>query len=190
VIIGNKSQFAIESVITEAYERLSFRALGYFVIHIENICFGVVSPDATMLACSFDEVANRIIDRGTHTAPFSEESSAKKIADSICSSIYSDEQKLERFFGVSRPKFIETVNSNKLIWAPDGDEAFDDGSHILQFDIDNRVRLIGFKRGGSDPEEYHSLTDIWLDADGFYTILQRWHDAFESEWATMTKTTA
>lgn len=183
MIIGNKSQFAIESVITHAYERLSFRALGYFVIHIGNKGYGVNSLDATMLACSFDEVTDRIKGRGTHTAFFAMESNANRIAAAVCASIYSEEQNKECFFGISRSIFDKIIYSNKLIWAPDGDEAFDDGSHVLQFDVENRVRLIGFKRDGSEADrEYHSLTDTWLDADEFYGTLQGWHDAFESEW--------
>jgi immunity protein 42 of polymorphic toxin system len=34
MIVGNPSIFAIESQITKAYESLSMRALGFFVVHI------------------------------------------------------------------------------------------------------------------------------------------------------------
>ncbi len=37
------------------------------------------------------------------------------------------------------------VWDSKLMWAPDGDEAFDDGSYVLQIDSGSLVRLIGFK---------------------------------------------
>lgn len=185
MIIGNKSKFAIESIITEAYERLSFRALGYFVIHIDSTKYGIDLPDATLLACSFDEVENRLLRRGSHTAPFDKEPNANSIADAVCASIYFEEQKDECFFGIPRANFYNIIVSNKLIWAPDGDEAFDDGSHILQFDIENQVRLIGFNRDGS---KVNNLTDIWLDADEFYTILQHWHDTFKSEWEAALNT--
>jgi hypothetical protein len=56
MIVGDPSVFAIESEITRAYERLSFRALGYFVIYVCGRSYGVRAPDATMLACSFDAV--------------------------------------------------------------------------------------------------------------------------------------
>lgn len=179
MIIGNKSKFAIESIITEAYERLSFRALGYFVIYVDNIKYGVDRPDASLLACSFDEVENRLLKRGLHTAPFSTELSANKIADAVCKSIYSEEQENEYFFEIPRDNFYDIIVANKLIWVPDGDEAFDDGSHILHFDVENKVRLVGFKRYGND---ISNLTDIWLNADEFYTILQLWLDTFKSEW--------
>jgi len=73
VIVGNPAALALESGITEAYARLSFRALGFFVIHVGGRSYGVRSSDATMLACSFDQVKKRIVDRGGHTAAFATE---------------------------------------------------------------------------------------------------------------------
>jgi len=69
MIAGNPSRFAVESGITEAYERLSFLALGFFNVHIEGRRYGVHATDATLLACSFDEIEERIAERGIHTAP-------------------------------------------------------------------------------------------------------------------------
>ena len=31
-----------------------------------------------------------------------------------------------------------------IVWAPDGDEAFDDGSYVLQVESGDQVRLIAF----------------------------------------------
>src|SRR5882762_10341514 len=53
---GQTSIFAVESEITQAFERPSLRGLGFFVIHIMGRCYGIKYPDATMLANSFDEV--------------------------------------------------------------------------------------------------------------------------------------
>jgi hypothetical protein len=184
MIIGSKSKFAIESVITKAYKRLSFRALGYFVIYIKGTKYGIDLPNATLLACSFDEVENRLLGRGSHKAFFDKEPDANKIADAVCSSIYSEEQKGNYFFSIPCANFYDIIVTNKLMWAPDGDQAFDDGSHILQFDIEDQVRLIGFKRYEN---VVNNLTDIWLDASVFYTILQRWHDTFKSEWKAALK---
>jgi hypothetical protein len=74
-----------------------------------------------------------------------------------------------------------------LVWAPDGDEAFDDGSYVLQFDVENRVRLIGFKSDDTDRYDPATLKDIWLSSDDFYSVLSRWRDAFEAEWETAPK---
>lgn len=188
MIIGNITQFAIESFVAQAYERLSFRALGHFVIHINGQKYGVDSPDATLLACSFDEVNNRLVRSGSHTAPFATESDANKIANAVCAAIYSEEMKDEDYLGMSHSELHNIIYTNKLIWAPDGDEAFDDGSHVLQFDVENQVRLIGFKREVSETHiVIHTLTDLWVDAAEFYDILLIWHDNFEAEWKLALK---
>ncbi len=184
MIVGEPSIAAIESSITRAYERLSLRALGYFVIYVKGSRYGVCSPHASMLANSFDEVERRIADRGKHTS-FIAESGADQIAEAVSSSLYSDGHVSETIFGVSQAEFSNMTYSHRLLWAPDGDEAFDDGSHILQFDIHDRVRLVAFRCSGRfDP---FSVSDIYLAADRFYGILQEWRDRFEDQWASMPK---
>lgn len=184
MLIGDPSKFAIESCISIAYEELGARALGFFVIHIGGHCYGVREPDATWMANSFDEVEQRIARRGTHTAPFSTEPDAGKIADAFRDAIYAPDQENERFFAIPQPGFSDffSCRNQDINWAPDGDEAFDDGSYVLQFDVEDRIRLIGFK---IYEEGYHhnpaTLSDVWLEADKFYGILQSWRDAFESE---------
>jgi Immunity protein 42 len=72
VIIGDIRTFAIESEITEAYERPCIRALGLFVTHVGGARYGVYDATASLLANSFDAVQSRIARRGLHTAPFAE----------------------------------------------------------------------------------------------------------------------
>jgi hypothetical protein len=188
MLVGDPSKFALESAVAKFYERLSFRALGFFVIHLEGRCYGVRKPDATMLACSFDEVGNRINERGKHNVYFSAEVSAGKIADAYRCAIYSPNQETEHFFGILQSEFRALAYSRRFVWAPDGDAAFDDGSHVIQFDVGDRVRLIGFK---GLAEGYHhapdTLSDVWLKADEFYSVLQLWHEAFEAEWKAAPK---
>jgi hypothetical protein len=151
MIVGNSSVFAIESAITRAYERPSLLALGFFAIHVGGSAFGVCATDATMLACSFDEARRRIDRRGTHTASFSTELDAGAIADAFRRGVYGGDQD-ESYFGIPRKEFSELFyRSSHLMWAPDGDEAFDDGSYLLQFDVGDRVRLIAFKCHGGTP---------------------------------------
>jgi hypothetical protein len=187
VIIGSPSVFAIESEITQAYDRLSQRALGFFVLHVGGRRFGVCKPDATMLGCSFDTVQRRIGERGRHTAPFGDEDGGK-IADAFRSAVYADEQD-ESYLGMPLAEFRDLFYrvSNDLMWAPDGDEAFEDGSFVLQFDVEERVRLIAFRSGEGFVHDPSTLSDVWLPADEFYRVLQQWHQAFDSEWATMPK---
>lgn len=187
MIIGNPSVFAIESSITRAYERLSFRARGFFVIYAGGRCYGKRSPDSTLLACSYEEVERRTTERGTHSVPFSIEPDGRKIADAVRSAIYAEEPD-EYYFGVPRSAFSDMIYSRHVLWAPDGDEAFDDRSYVLQFDIGDRVRLIAFKSGEGYARDDSTFTDTWLAADDFYHILRRWHDDFTAEWASMDKT--
>jgi hypothetical protein len=188
MMVGNESQFAVESCISKAYARLSFRALGFFVIHIRGKRYGVSKPDATLLACSFDEIVRRIARRGMHTAPFVTGEEAGTIADSYCNAIYGSGQEQKRFFGIPHSEFRRLVHANRLAWAPDGDAAFDDGSHVLHFDIRERVRLIAFRCcfGGCNHDPT-SLSDIWLGSDEFYDVLERWRAGFEAEWVQMPK---
>ncbi len=187
MIFGDKSVFAVESTLTKAYARVSLRALGFFVIHIGGRSYGVRSPDATMLACSFDAVHDRIERRGTHIAAFATHGTADKIAEAFRESIYSADRETKKFFGFSQRAFSEMFYSNQLIWAPDGDQAFDDGSYVLQFDVMDRVRLIAFKATKSQGYDSDTLGDVWIEADQFYVILQRWWHAFEAEWVAAVR---
>lgn len=186
MLIGNPSVLGIESSITRAYERLSFRGLGFFVIHIGGQCYGVKSPDATLLANSFDDVERRVAMRGSHSVPFATEADAGKIADAFRNAIYAERQQ-ESYFGIPLSEFCQMIHSKRIVWAPDGDGAFDDSSYVLQFDIGERVRLIAFKSGQSYLHNPSTLSDMWLEADDFYHVLRHWHDAFAAEWASMPK---
>jgi hypothetical protein len=188
MMVGKPAVFGIESGITQAYYEPGLLGLGFFVIHVGGRRFGVYGPEATMLACSFDEVQRRVVGRGTHTASFAAESDAGKIADAFRNAIYAEVQN-ESYFGIPLAEFSSLFgrNSNDLMWAPDGDEAFDDGSYVLQFDAGDRVRLIAFRCGEGHAHDPATLADVWLPADEFYRVLQRWHEAVESEWAAMPK---
>ena len=135
-----------------------------------------------MLACSFDEVQARLALRGKHIAPFAAETDAGAIADAFRNAVYADEQQ-ESFFGVRLAEFCDFFyQKSRLVWAPDGDEAFDDGSYVLQFDANSRVRLIVFRRDEGYRQAPGTLRDVWLPADDFYNVLREWRDAFEAEW--------
>jgi len=186
MIIGDPSNFAIESSITEAYERLSLRALGFFVIHVGGFSYGKRSADSTMLACSFDEVGGRIAMRGSHTMPFAAEAGAEHIAGAFRNAMYGEEPQ-DSYFGIPLLQFREMIHSKRIVWAPDGDEAFDDGSYVLHFDVEDHVRLIAFKSTPYGPYDPSTIRDVRLAADDFYSLLREWQYAFENEWAKLPK---
>ncbi|NTJ65341.1 hypothetical protein G6M50_30160 [Agrobacterium rhizogenes] len=182
MIVGNPEEFAIESEITEAYPRLSLRALGFFVVHIKGRIYGVHEPDATLLANSFDAVDRRIEQRGQHNLPSARTTSAKKIVEAFCTAQHGEFTQSQRFLGMSLSQFEQDIHKREIIWAPDGDEAFDDGSYILQFDEGSEVRLIAFVNQNSLAETVSTVSEHWLDADIYYEVLSRWKTAFEEQW--------
>jgi hypothetical protein len=141
-----------------------------------------------MLACSFDEVRRRVSHRGGHTAPFSQSAQANQIAEAFEKAVYGSENDRHPALNVSLGELRELIATNKLLWAPDGDAAFDDGSRIIHFDLKDRVRLIGFQAANSRSAVSYapeSLKDLWLDADEFYGVLNKWANDFESEWSLL-----
>jgi hypothetical protein len=144
-----------------------------------------------MLANSFDAVGRRIANRGRHTAPFADQPDGGKIADAVRSALYGDTADEAQFFGITGPEFRDIVYANDLLWAPDGDAAFDDRSYVLQLDVEDRVRLIAFKSADEgfacDPD---SLRDVWLPVDEYYRVLEQWHHSFEAEWTSKAKLSA
>jgi hypothetical protein len=188
ILIGDPARFALESQITTAYSVPGLRALGFFVIHIRGKRYGVHEPDATMLACAFDGVKERIRWRGRHTAPFSAEPDAGRIADVYRRAIYAPQQEIGTFFGFPHAEFRALFHQRKLVWAPDGEEGFDDGSFVLQFDEEERVRLIGFKTKKAGYEhEPDTRADLWIEGSQFYGVLKQWSIAFEKEWDVTPK---
>jgi len=190
MVIGDISNFAIESDITQAYERPNFCAVGYFVLHIGGLNYGVREPDATLLGSAFHEAGRRIADRGKHIAPFASEPNAGDIVDAIGTAVYAPDSENRPFFGLSKERFRHFVYSSRCGWHWACSEAFDDGSDVLHFDIGTRVRLIADRSPRENCGYRHDLAtlrDVWLEADVFYDVLQTWRDDFEAEWVAASK---
>lgn len=182
IIVGDKSRFAIESYVTEYFERLSQRALGYFVIYIGGKVYGNRSAGATLLACSFDAVNRRLARRGTHIVSFGMEESVEKLVYCVHAALYEDCSPQMRFWNLSPEHFYDEIIAHEIILAPDGDAAFDDGSHILQFDQGNFVRLVAFKNSSDVTSGTDCLVDVKMNATEFYQVLENWHKQFELAW--------
>ncbi len=188
MIIGDPALLALESDVLEAYSRKSLRALGRFRIHVSGVAYGRDNPDATMLANSLDGVRERISARGSHVAPFVEGADAGQIADAVRYSIYSTSVDQQRFFDLTRSEFVAAVHASRIIWAPDGDEAFDDTSMVLQMDeCDGRVRVIAFKSTSDSRHQPGTLREVRMRGGEYYDLLERWSAAFENQWLRMPK---
>jgi len=180
MLIGNPEIFAIESFVNKVYPSASFLALGYFSIHISSNVYGVRLPEASMLGCSFNSVQRRVEQRGSHLLPSVSNFEASVIAESVQNAIYS-ENPYDRVFDMSREDFMESLYKREILWAPDGDEAFDDGSHVLQIDEGNEVRLIAFVNNENTESLWGSVSEIYLSQDDFYNILEEWVRVFQEE---------
>lgn len=178
--VGSPSIFSLESSITEVYSEPGSFALGYFLIYINGCKYGVCSPDATLLACSVDEVKTRCSRKGQHQVEFSKEENPYDIAEAIYSSIYRESPEEKSFFGLMKDEIAEVVYQNRIMWAPDGDQAFDDGSYVLHFDVFDQVRLIGFRADSEYNIENNSLSEVWIENDKFYELLSDWVNQMNS----------
>ena len=180
--VGNPLSFAVESCITHAYENISQRALGFFIIHVGGMSYGVHAPEATLLACSFDTVQRRIVLRGMHSMSFGVDGNALKVAEAFLAATYHEESPNAVFFGMSSNEFRQALNSSEIVWAPDGDAAFDDGGHVLQLDVGDHVRLIAFMNPMRREDVASSLTEVWISVEEFYGCLDEWQRQFQVEW--------
>jgi Immunity protein 42 len=180
ILYGDPANFAIETGIVEVFERTSQLGIGYFVLHVAGRRFGVLKPDATLLACSYDSVERRLSRRGRHNVFFGAEADAINIVDAVRAATYDADRQSERFFGLPAEQFCNTFAAKEIIWAPDGDEAFDDGSHVLQFDLNDKVRLIAFKNLDDSKDVIQTIVEAWISADQFYQILKDWKEGFEA----------
>jgi hypothetical protein len=180
LIIGNRHQFGIESDITEAHDNPGLFATGYFLVFLNGRQFGVRHPDATMLACSIDEAKSRLVRKGKHIAPCLEKMSAREIALCHRQNTYSiADSPLCRSDLIDCGIVGSAVERANLIWIPDGDAAFDDGSHILQIDCGFQVRLIGFRNLANAHDTTSSLCETIVPAETFYRILHDWVNGME-----------
>jgi len=183
ILSGNPNELAIESYVDEFLPEKSWRAIGCFLIHVGGRRFGVERPRATALACSFDEVRERLRCRGKHIFSPSEQVGATEIAFRVLNSRYCRE-----FSGFEmKPEWADELDQvlfkNKLIWAPDGDAAFDDGGHIIQIDEGDMCRIVAFNNGETDRDTRESVVDVRLSCRRFYDILAQWSGQFEDDWA-------
>ena len=190
MVLQSENNVAIESFISLVDPRRGLMAIGYFLIKINGVSYGVKEKDATALANSYDAVVSRLEMRGKHIAPadwliLPSLSLAQILHESTWG--YMSREQFAQEFNISQDKSKELIYKNNLMWAPDGDAAFDDGSRIYQFDIDDEtVRLIGFNATHDCKVDISTLTDVTMNANDFYSVLKEWAESFYAEWKKRT----
>jgi hypothetical protein len=176
MIVGNPAQFAIESHIERAYREPGKRALGYFLLHVDGVAFGVRAPEASLLANSYDEVVRRLEQRGEHLAPNFSRATATEVCQAFIDGYLAGKA------GELEAAIELAAFERNALWAPDGDEAFDDGSYVFQFDVADKVRVIGCKN------VEHCAADVreaWIESRVFYDLLGHWIAQFDHKWKAL-----
>jgi hypothetical protein len=183
LIVGDTGRFAVESHVNQFFDEYSQIALGYFNIHIAGVRYGVKNPKATLLACSYQTVRDRISARGRHVAPFARMIDARELATIYLDTLYWGSNTVDSNLVLKNMKIINQIEERNIAWAPDGDAAFDDSSHVLQFDSDDHCRLIGFKNilKNSIPS-ISELQDVVIPAILYYEVISNWADRFIENW--------
>lgn len=187
MLVGNKSSFAIEFNISLASAQESILAIGSFLVWVAGNQYGIDRPDASAMGCSVDEVVQRIRDHGKHVAPFSCIADGRRIGKEVVTAIYIDDMR-SNYLGVEASEFFRILNYSHVQWVPDGGESFDDGSIILQFDNNDQVRLIAFKRSYNEEVILeNTFRDISIEMGVFYKTAERFVEIFNIERLSMLR---
>ena len=186
-MIGNRDIFAIESSILEAYDSPGQMALGFFVLYVGGRRYGYREPDSTLIGTSFNGIRKRIADCGNHKSPLPPDANATEIATAVSHANSLNEMDDKLLYEIPWPQFYKVLHANGCVLAPDNEQGFDDGSHVLQFDHGPEVRLIAFQVTADYHVEGGSLRDVRLSQDDFYGILQEWHTRFKEDWMSRPK---
>jgi hypothetical protein len=118
--------------------------------------------------------------RGSHMDPFNGLAAqlVSRVVRSVLYDDIDDDAKATPEYSVSDLRKL--IHARDLLWAPDGDEAFDDGGHVLQFDVGDQVRLIAFKTK-EDQGGTYDVSEAWIGSNPFYGLLSDWLNRFEAQ---------
>lgn len=182
ILVGSCEYFAIESYADEFIASESQMAVGYFVIYADGKRYGVHNSRACVLGNSYDEVISRIKREGTHKFISSSQTDAIDLAIHVVNFIYDRGFQESAIQSEWKHELDEALYTNSLVWAPDGDAAFDDGSHVIQIDEGENVRIVAFVNAETQNELEESVADIRIERDAFYDMLRTWSKHFDCQW--------
>lgn len=178
MLIGSIKRFAIEYTIREFYEN-NFIGDGKFLVYINGIPYGQNRDDSTTFSCIIPELGKRIITRKI-TDKILRENGHAEIAHNYYDCFFADEPKTT-YFGLSKKDFEKVIIENNCSW--NGmDEAFDDGSFILQINMNSTTtKLIGFKAISCFPVEIEKISTIEISVDVFNTTIQQFIESLKTD---------
>lgn len=162
---GNKSFFALEIEINEIYYN-QFVGDGFFVIYIDNNCYGRREEYATTFPGIIRQLENCLKSR-VNSGITLENYSKENIAEGYYLQHYSEADLVAYDQNL--------LSKTKTLWEWSPDEAFDDGSHVIHFDDGDTTRIIGFKSCMADGDckvMEHSCSEIHMPREDFKGIIK------------------
>lgn len=173
MVLGNKNRFAIEVNVNNLFHD-EYIGEGNFIVYINNFSYGLREEYATVYLCIIDILKNFYLELKNINLGL-DKYSKNDIA------MYHYMQKYGEIDPSGYDKFLLQKTQHLIEWLPES--AFDDGSHIIHFDDDETVRLIGYKSCSIDEHfcvEESSVSEIVIPRIEFSEILKLTYEYLES----------
>ena len=145
MIIGDTNSFAIAFEISE-FVKSHFIGIGSFNVYIKETKYGRDDKDATTFFPLIEDLKTVLSEKEKSSEIFINGNEVE-ICKAYYEAIYIAEELNKKYFGYSYTDFynkILQIPTNIISWDFIG-EAFDDGSHMLQINDMDRIKLLGFK---------------------------------------------
>ncbi len=175
MLFGNKEKFAIEFEVKEIYHDKRFIGDGFFVVYIDGFMYGRKEDDATSFGCIRSTLKYFDVLQSPSKNPFN-----KYECYELCDKFYDTAYRMERRYKEEEIKdFIKEAEitydkrENCLLdyWTP-MEEAFDDGSFVLQLNEGDSVRLLGFKTSDDETYNIENVHGAIIQKEKFSSIIQ------------------
>jgi hypothetical protein len=173
MIVGNKFEFAIEYTIQEFYQS-NFIGDGMFIIYIENIVYGKIDERQTTFSGIIPSLGRRAKEVNI-VHDYLKNIDTMDLCDAWFQ--YSFQKENGTRIDASVMKLISKYD---IEWHT-MDEAFDDGSTVLQINEGNTVRLIGLKYDTNYSDYKKSINYISLPTNVFCNTIEMFIESIKSD---------
>jgi hypothetical protein len=176
--IGDINIFALEYSIIEYYDS-RYIGDGKFIVYINGTKYGKSNNNSTTFSSIIPSLGQRA-NTSNLTDPIFEKYPPYDLAFACYDSYYGENPK-EVYLGLNREHFLVLKRNNKIEWHG-MDEAFDDGSFIIQLNnANNEISLIGYRAISSNPSQIEELNSIKLKYSIFSEIINQFIESIKNE---------
>ena len=145
MIIGDTNSFAIVFEISD-FVKSHFIGIGSFNVYIKGTKYGQDDKGATTFFPLIPDL-KKVLSEKEKSSELFINGNEVDICKAYYEAIYVGEELNKKYLGYSYVDFynkILKIPTNIISWSFIG-EAFDDGSHMLQINDTDRIKLLGFK---------------------------------------------